>query len=102
MEAEESNPRKLSLARRRARSTEAAHATVAIEGSLRESLGSVGRFMPFMRIEYDSGFEFCPECGPPLDREFQAAAGEKRKGMTTLFCDVVGFTASPEAAFTLR
>jgi hypothetical protein len=37
-----------------------------------------------------------------LDREFQAAAGEKRKGMTTLFCDLVGFTASPEAALTLR
>jgi predicted ATPase/class 3 adenylate cyclase len=39
-------------------------------------------------------FAFCPFCGAPLAVE--TAAGEERKVVTALFCDLVGFTARAE------
>jgi class 3 adenylate cyclase len=38
-------------------------------------------------------FSFCPFCGAPVGG---AAAGEERKVVTCLFCDLVGFTARAE------
>ncbi len=40
--------------------------------------------------------KFCMECAAPLAAP--AAAAEERKTVTTLFCDLVGFTAMSEAA----
>ena len=40
--------------------------------------------------------KFCMECGAPLAAP--AAAAEERKIVTTLFCDLVAFTAMSEAA----
>jgi class 3 adenylate cyclase len=43
-------------------------------------------------------FRFCPFCASPLTEELGAAVQEERKVVTVLFCDLVGFTASSEAA----
>jgi class 3 adenylate cyclase/tetratricopeptide (TPR) repeat protein len=40
---------------------------------------------------------FCPDCGAALNSR-SAVAGEERKVVTALFCDLVGFTASSESA----
>jgi class 3 adenylate cyclase len=43
-------------------------------------------------------FPFCPFCAAPLTEQPAAAAGEERKVVSVLFCDLVGFTASSEQA----
>jgi class 3 adenylate cyclase/tetratricopeptide (TPR) repeat protein len=43
------------------------------------------------------GFRFCGFCSAQL-REDTAVAGEERKVVSVLFCDLVGFTAASEAA----
>jgi class 3 adenylate cyclase/tetratricopeptide (TPR) repeat protein len=50
---------------------------------------------PACGFEYEGSFKFCPECGSA----FQASARvvEERKVVTSLFCDLVGFTAASEA-----
>jgi class 3 adenylate cyclase/tetratricopeptide (TPR) repeat protein len=42
-------------------------------------------------------FNFCPECGTPLDAPARRVV-EERKVVTCLFCDLVGFTATSESA----
>ena len=51
---------------------------------------------PACRTENPDGFKFCGECGAPLAAP--AAAADERKVVSTLFCDLVGFTAMSEAA----
>jgi class 3 adenylate cyclase len=46
--------------------------------------------------EIPAGFKFCGQCATPL--AVSAGATEERKVVTTLFCDLVGFTAMSEAA----
>ena len=53
---------------------------------------------PSCGFEHVGSFKFCPECGAPLTEASLASAREERKVVTTLFCDLVGFTASSEAA----
>ncbi len=48
--------------------------------------------------ELPGEFPFCPFCGAPLTAQPTAAVQEERKVVTVLFCDLVGFTASSEAA----
>jgi class 3 adenylate cyclase len=48
-------------------------------------------------FEYEGSFKFCPECAAPLVA-LGRAVGEERKVVTTLFCDLVGLTASAESA----
>jgi len=43
------------------------------------------------------GSKFCAECGAPLGAPARSLR-EERKVVTSLFCDLVGFTASSEAA----
>ena len=43
------------------------------------------------------GARFCEECGAPLENRDRPVA-EERKVVTALFCDLVGFTATSEAA----
>jgi class 3 adenylate cyclase len=48
-------------------------------------------------FEYEGSFKFCPECAASLVA-LGRAVGEERKVVTTLFCDLVGLTASAESA----
>src|SRR5437868_12583309 len=43
------------------------------------------------------GQKFCGECGSPLGADARPVA-EERKVVTSLFCDLVGFTATSESA----
>ena len=52
---------------------------------------------PACGFESEPGFKFCPECGTPLAAP-AARAAEERKVVTSLFCDLVGFTAGSESA----
>jgi class 3 adenylate cyclase/tetratricopeptide (TPR) repeat protein len=45
-----------------------------------------------------SGFRFCGACGSPLVDLPPQPAGEERKVVTVLFCDLVGFTARADRA----
>ena len=51
---------------------------------------------PRCGFEGPDDFAFCPRCGAALAAPL--AAPEERKVVTTLFCDLVGFTAMSEAA----
>jgi AAA ATPase domain/Adenylate and Guanylate cyclase catalytic domain len=44
------------------------------------------------------GFRFCGACGSPLVDKPHHPAGEERKVVTVLFCDLVGFTARSDRA----
>ena len=46
-------------------------------------------------FEAPDDFAFCPKCGGALAAPLPAP--EERKVVTTLFCDLVGFTAMSEA-----
>jgi class 3 adenylate cyclase len=52
---------------------------------------------PSCSKENPEGFRFCGFCSAPLEAGMEAA-GEERKVVTILFCDLVGFTASSDAA----
>ena len=52
---------------------------------------------PSCGFEYTGDFRFCPNCATPLDGSRRTVA-EERKVVTSLFCDLVGFTALSEAA----
>jgi class 3 adenylate cyclase len=45
-----------------------------------------------------AGFRFCGACGSPLVEVPRHPAGEERKVVTVLFCDLVGFTARSDQA----
>jgi class 3 adenylate cyclase/tetratricopeptide (TPR) repeat protein len=47
--------------------------------------------------ENPEGQKFCGECGTPL-RAPPSAVAEERKVITSLFCDLIGFTAASESA----
>ena len=51
---------------------------------------------PSCATELPEASRFCLSCGARLAAP--AAAAEERKTVTTLFCDLVGFTAMSEAA----
>jgi class 3 adenylate cyclase len=51
---------------------------------------------PSCSRENPSEFAFCPACGAPVATPLTVA--EERKVVTTLFCDLVAFTAMSEAA----
>ena len=51
---------------------------------------------PSCATELPEASRFCLSCGAPLAAP--AAAAEERKTVTTLFCDLVAFTAMSEAA----
>ncbi|HEV2928485.1 MAG TPA: adenylate/guanylate cyclase domain-containing protein, partial [Propionibacteriaceae bacterium] len=44
------------------------------------------------------GFRFCGSCGSPLADVPRQPAGEERKVVTVLFCDLVGFTSRSDRA----
>jgi class 3 adenylate cyclase len=48
--------------------------------------------------ELPGAFPFCPFCGAPLTEQASPSPQEERKVVSVLFCDLVGFTASSEAA----
>jgi len=50
----------------------------------------------FCGKESPDGFKFCPECGTPFGA--QRLLPEERRVITTLFCDLVSFTATSEIA----
>ncbi len=52
---------------------------------------------PHCGQENPDGFRFCGACGTPLGAA-GAPAGEERKLVTVLFCDLVGFTARSDQA----
>ena len=52
---------------------------------------------PSCGTENPDGHKFCGECGTTLGVS-RHAFGEERKVVTSLFCDLVGFTATSEAA----
>ena len=52
---------------------------------------------PSCAHENPDGNKFCGECATPLSTSARAVA-EERKVVTALFCDLVGFTATSEAA----
>jgi class 3 adenylate cyclase len=47
--------------------------------------------------ENPDGAKFCMECATPLSAPARPVA-EERKVVTSLFCDLIGFTATSEAA----
>jgi class 3 adenylate cyclase/tetratricopeptide (TPR) repeat protein len=47
-------------------------------------------------FEQEVAFKFCPECGAPARQAAEPVY--ERKVVTSLFCDLVGFTAASEAA----
>jgi class 3 adenylate cyclase/tetratricopeptide (TPR) repeat protein len=49
---------------------------------------------PACANELPGDFPFCPFCGAALDGVAPARAGEERKVVSILFCDLVGFTAA--------
>ena len=51
---------------------------------------------PFCAAESPDGFKFCPHCGSAFAA--QRRLREERRLVTTLFCDIVGFTAASEAS----
>jgi class 3 adenylate cyclase len=52
---------------------------------------------PSCGFGYEGSFKFCPECATPLSALVHPPAAE-RKIVTSLFCDLVGFTATSESA----
>jgi class 3 adenylate cyclase len=48
--------------------------------------------------ENPEGFRFCGACGSPLADAPRQSAGEERKVVTVLFCDLVGFTSRSDRA----
>jgi class 3 adenylate cyclase/tetratricopeptide (TPR) repeat protein len=48
--------------------------------------------------ELPDEFPFCPFCGAPLAVQSASSVREERKVVTSLFCDLVGFTSSSEGA----
>ena len=48
--------------------------------------------------ENPEGFAFCGSCTAPMKARPAGSAREERKVVTALFCDLVGFTATSEAA----
>ena len=48
--------------------------------------------------ENPEGFAFCGFCTAPMKAQPVGSAREERKVVTSLFCDLVGFTASSEVA----
>ena len=46
--------------------------------------------------ELPGEFPFCPFCGAPSTVQLASSLREERKVVTSLFCDLVGFTASSE------
>lgn len=48
---------------------------------------------PSCGTENPEGFKFCGNCTAPLGAPARTVA-EERKVVTTLFCDLVGFTAT--------
>ncbi len=52
---------------------------------------------PSCGTEHRDGAKFCEECGTPLGVSTRLVA-EERKVVTSLFCDLVGFTATSESA----
>jgi len=50
----------------------------------------------FCGVESPDSFKFCPACGTPFGAK--RLLPEERRFVTTLFCDLVGFTATSEAA----
>jgi class 3 adenylate cyclase/tetratricopeptide (TPR) repeat protein len=52
---------------------------------------------PACGFEYLGEFRFCPECAAPLGTAARPLP-EERKVVTSLFCDLVGFTAASESA----
>src|ERR1700746_1920783 len=53
---------------------------------------------PGCGVENPERAKFCLECGAALAVGAPSAALEERKGVTVLFCDLVGFTAASEGA----
>ncbi len=52
---------------------------------------------PSCGFEYEGSFKFCPDCGATLGVPTRTL-GEERKVVTSLFCDLVAFTATSESA----
>ncbi len=52
---------------------------------------------PACGFEYEGSFKFCPECATPLGTPTRPLA-EERKVISSLFCDLIGFTAGSESA----
>jgi class 3 adenylate cyclase len=53
--------------------------------------------LPSCGFAHEGSFKFCPECGTPLAAPTCPLA-EERKVVTSLFCDLGGFTATSESA----
>ena len=53
---------------------------------------------PSCGTENQDGSRFCNRCGSPLEAAPARPVAEERKVVTALFCDLVGFTATSEAA----
>jgi class 3 adenylate cyclase/tetratricopeptide (TPR) repeat protein len=53
---------------------------------------------PSCSSENPDGAKFCNECAAPLGAAPARSLAEERKVVTSLFCDVIGFTATSESA----
>src|SRR5262245_10925262 len=53
---------------------------------------------PTCGAESPEGFNFCGNCGASMNATSARPAAEERKVVTSLFCDLVGFTAVSESA----